>query len=136
MKSFTDLFIKRPVLAMVIGRSVEGSPLQARERTPRRRRGQYGEPCDPRGIALDEARLRALDPGVTWWSYHVPALLEAEVVVRADAGQHGDLFAAQPAHAPHALPRGRCQLEVAGEARVVQKRSMYWSISHRCTCSL
>jgi ABC-2 type transport system permease protein len=32
-------------------------------------------------ISVSPAARRALDPGVTWWSWHVPALLEAAVVL-------------------------------------------------------
>ena len=32
-------------------------------------------------INISEAARRVLDPGVTWWSWHVPALLEAGVVL-------------------------------------------------------
>jgi ABC-2 type transport system permease protein len=32
-------------------------------------------------LDLSEAARRALDPGVTWWGWHVPALLEAAMVL-------------------------------------------------------
>jgi ABC-2 type transport system permease protein len=32
-------------------------------------------------ITVSPAARRALDPGVTWWGWHVPALLEAGVVL-------------------------------------------------------
>jgi ABC-2 type transport system permease protein len=32
-------------------------------------------------LDISEAARRALDPGVTWWGWHVPALLEAGVVL-------------------------------------------------------
>ncbi len=32
-------------------------------------------------ITISPAARHALDPGVTWWGYHVPALLEAGVIV-------------------------------------------------------
>ena len=32
-------------------------------------------------LRISEAARRTLDPGVTWWGWHVPSLLEAGVVV-------------------------------------------------------
>ena len=32
-------------------------------------------------LAISPAARRALDPGITWWGWHVPALLEAGVIV-------------------------------------------------------
>jgi ABC-2 type transport system permease protein len=32
-------------------------------------------------LDLTDAARKALDPGVTWWSWHVPTLLEATVVL-------------------------------------------------------
>ena len=32
-------------------------------------------------LTISPAARRALDPGVTWWGWHVPALLEAGVIV-------------------------------------------------------
>jgi ABC-2 type transport system permease protein len=32
-------------------------------------------------LSISPAARRALDPGVTWWGWHVPALLEAGVIV-------------------------------------------------------
>jgi ABC-2 type transport system permease protein len=31
-------------------------------------------------IGVSEATRRALDPGVTWWGWHVPTLVEAGVI--------------------------------------------------------
>jgi len=31
-------------------------------------------------LSIPEAARRTLDPGVTWWGWHVPGLLEAAVV--------------------------------------------------------
>jgi ABC-2 type transport system permease protein len=32
-------------------------------------------------LDISDSARRALDPGVTWWGWHVPALLEAAVVL-------------------------------------------------------
>jgi ABC-2 type transport system permease protein len=32
-------------------------------------------------LHISAAARRVLDPGVTWWGWHVPALLEAGVIV-------------------------------------------------------
>jgi ABC-2 type transport system permease protein len=32
-------------------------------------------------LDISEAARKALDPGVTWWGWHVPTLLEATVVL-------------------------------------------------------
>ena len=32
-------------------------------------------------LTISPAARSALDPGVTWWGWHVPALLEAGVIV-------------------------------------------------------
>ncbi len=31
-------------------------------------------------LSVSPAARQALDPGVTWWGYHVPGLLEAAVI--------------------------------------------------------
>jgi ABC-2 type transport system permease protein len=32
-------------------------------------------------LTLSPVARRALDPGITWWGWHVPALLEAGVIL-------------------------------------------------------
>jgi ABC-2 type transport system permease protein len=32
-------------------------------------------------LHISEAARRSLDPGVTWWGWHVPSVLEAGVIV-------------------------------------------------------
>jgi ABC-2 type transport system permease protein len=40
-------------------------------------------------LDISAAARRALDPGVTWWGWHVPALLEAGVVLALGLGMLG-----------------------------------------------
>src|SRR5256714_6617038 len=37
-------------------------------------------------LDISQAARRALDPGVTWWGWHVPGLLEAAVVALLGVG--------------------------------------------------
>jgi ABC-2 type transport system permease protein len=42
-----------------------------------------------RHLTISPAARRALDPGVTWWSWHVPVVLEVGVIIALGLGMMG-----------------------------------------------